>query len=330
MHCKHPICTKNTAFIPVPCGQCLDCRINNRRIKTHRMMLEASSHTHNSFLTLTYNDENLPKEFHNEKTGQIYEENSVNPRHHKLFIDRLRTDYKRKTGKEIRYFACAEYGEKTARPHYHYALFGFPTCLNLNSRKQQKAYKPCECTNCKFISKHWSYGHIFLGDITQHSVQYVAGYVTKKLTADTTTYQKNILQGRHPEFSRCSLRPALGKEAFLKHIRSIAKHIETPEDIPRVLIHNKKKWAIGRYLYEQALIETGLDNEEKTPSQIDRKNHDTVLLMFKDKKLDDNQKKILNNGTPWGCATIIEQLNAQRSLNLEKKHEYQQYNRKGI
>ena len=163
MLCKYPINKRDTGQVH-SCGQCLPCRINDRRIKTHRQMLEASSHIHNSFLTLTYRDEALPDEFHHKKTGQIYIPNSVNPDHHRLFINNLRTDFKRKTGNEMRFYACAEYGEKTHRPHYHYALFGFPTCHHLEARKKQKRFEPCGCSNCQYISRLWGKGHISLVD----------------------------------------------------------------------------------------------------------------------------------------------------------------------
>ena len=189
-------------------------------------MLEASQHKHNSFLTLTYDDEHLPDDFTDEKTGLVYAPNSVDPYHHKLFIDRFRTDFKRKTGKTIRYFMCAEYGEKTQRPHYHYALFGYPSCSNPVKLRKGEKPKPCNCPNCSFVRKHWIKGHIYLGNLTQHSAQYVAGYVTKKLTSIGHDY-KDILHGRYPEFGRQSKMPGLGLEAVLKHAEKIKPHIKT-------------------------------------------------------------------------------------------------------
>lgn len=59
------------------------------------------------FLTLTYNNENLPKH------GVFKEEVQ-------LFLKRLRISLDRLHYKHnLRYFACAEYGSKSKRPHYH-------------------------------------------------------------------------------------------------------------------------------------------------------------------------------------------------------------------
>ena len=46
--------------VPFGCGQCLPCRVNKRRLWTNRIMLESMCHDDNAFVTLTYNDDNIP------------------------------------------------------------------------------------------------------------------------------------------------------------------------------------------------------------------------------------------------------------------------------
>jgi len=334
MRCKKPIITKNTGGVPIPCSQCLNCRIDERRIKTHRMMLEASQHDDCSFLTLTYNDENLPSEFSSKKTGQIYDKYSVNPKHVKNFINNLQVSFKRKYGKKIKYFTCGEYGEKTNRPHYHIALFGYPTCLHPNKPKVvNRKFNPCTCRNCAYLQKLWGKGHIYLGTLTQDSAQYVAGYVTKKLTSDNSDFQKSALNGRHPEFARMSLKPALGKTAIEKHALHNKRHIKKIDDIPKFLVHNGKKWPLGKYLRE---IYKKTLNLEKTPWTFEtraqwkandlREKHDKMLSMFNAKTLTPEHKDLIKKGLPLYA---LELLNSQRSLQIEKQHKYKLQN-KGI
>ena len=60
-------------FIEIPCGQCIECRLQYARDWANRCMLEAQYHDENWFLTLTYDDDHLPDrhELVNCDTGEI-------------------------------------------------------------------------------------------------------------------------------------------------------------------------------------------------------------------------------------------------------------------
>jgi len=113
MLCNKPYRKGNAEF---GCGQCMPCRFNRRRLWTARLLLEATQHENKSFITLTYNDKNAPKD------------HSLDPSHYKNFIKRLR---KAIYPKKIRYYLVGEYGDHTQRPHYHAALFGLSLPLGL-------------------------------------------------------------------------------------------------------------------------------------------------------------------------------------------------------
>ena len=65
-------------------------------------------HEDNCFITLTYDDENIPWD------------GSLNKQHFQAFMKRLRWHNKEK---KIRYFHVGEYGEQLSRPHYHALIF---------------------------------------------------------------------------------------------------------------------------------------------------------------------------------------------------------------
>ena len=46
-------------FVQVPCGQCLECRIQSARTWADRCVLEAKNYKDNYFVTLTYEKSNL-------------------------------------------------------------------------------------------------------------------------------------------------------------------------------------------------------------------------------------------------------------------------------
>lgn len=200
---------------PFPCGQCLPCRINRRRIWTHRLMLEHLCFPDAVFLTLTYRDEDLP------------DENSLCKRDLQRFIKAIRNRF-RGQRRTIRYYACGEYGERTARPHYHAIVFG------IYQHEVQE------------ISALWPYGGVCAGSVTTESIQYVAGYVCKKL-------KKSALQSRLPEFSLMSRRPGIGYPALdkiheLMKIPAFLKMIRLQDDVPSVLLHGRRAMPFGRYL----------------------------------------------------------------------------------
>jgi len=224
------------------CGQCLPCRINRRRVWTHRILLEAAQHEANSFATLTYDDDHCPGD------------NSVSPRALTLFLKRLRKDLPFK----IRYFGCGEYGEQSGRPHYHLALFGYPSCrYGITSQKKAKC-----CENCDRLSDAWGLGKILLGSLEPASAAYVAGYVSKKWT------RANDPGGRHPSFARMSLRPAIGIGMMHEVASVLLQHglEERMVDVPLTLQHGTKQWPLGRFLRRK--LRTYIGREANAPAEV--------------------------------------------------------------
>lgn len=208
-----------------PCGQCHQCRINIRRQKTLRNMLELTDHAHASFLTLTYNDDHLPP-------NALLDYSDF-----QKFIKRVRKDY------PIRYFACGEYGERNTRPHYHAILYGFPPGY---PGSPQHDY-----ILSKWSSKKGPMGRVDLGSVTPHSIQYVCSYISKKRAKMDGPYC-----WIEKEKSLQSLKPTIGKPALLKikakldvmsisDRRSIIGHdIET--DLVSLRVNNKL-WPLDRF-----------------------------------------------------------------------------------
>lgn len=244
MLCRNPYTSGAAAY---PCGQCMPCRFNRRRIWTHRIFLEALQHSDNCFATLTYSDENLPPG------------GSLQPDDLTLFLKRLRYSIAPET---FRYYAVGEYGTGTERPHYHVALFGFPNCRR-GCTYIPRAGSRC-CAICDIVADTWGLGNILLGSLNQQSAGYIAGYVTKKMTSPDDAR----LEGRHPEFARMSNRPGLGYPA----LHEIASELLTydlhtsQDDVPQALRHGSKVLPLGRYLRRKLRTMVGLD--EKTPDKV--------------------------------------------------------------
>lgn len=150
--------------IDVPCGKCIGCRLEYARQWAIRCMHESSMHEVNSFVTLTYNDDNIPA------GHSLYKPDM------QKFLKRLR--YHSQT--PIRYYYAGEYGEKDLRPHYHACLFGYYP-------EDAKFYKMAKNgIDRLYISQSldeiWGNGFCSFGNVTFESAGYVARYCMKKLT----------------------------------------------------------------------------------------------------------------------------------------------------
>lgn len=231
MLCRKPHTQGMAAF---PCGQCMPCRYNKRRIWQQRILLESLCYSDNAFVTLTYAVDKEP-------AGR-----SVVPQDLTNFFKRLRYNI---APLKIRYFAVGEYGDVNARPHYHAALFGYPhcTCYINNRGKPTRSWKSCSV--CSLIRDTWQLGLIHVGCLEKDSAGYIAGYVTKKMTAK----DDERLNGRHPEFARMSLKPGIGANFMWDVASTTMQHSldETMADVPAHLNVGGGKAAIGRYLRQK-------------------------------------------------------------------------------
>lgn len=260
--------------IPAGCGQCMPCRVNKKREWSNRIMLESFAHEHNAFVTLTYNEENLPRD------------KSLVPKHVTDWQKRLRYH----SGIDLRYFSVGEYGKEGERPHYHAAVFGLPGCASYDTQ--------CPCTACETLRKSWDKGFVLNGTLGPESAQYIAGYVTKKMTdrKPSEKYEKlklknpklaekykehviDYLQGRKPEFARMSNKPGIGAS----FIPAIIDMLETTHgkdlvvelgDAPDLIQIGGKDILLGKYLKNKLRDEIGITDEQKERklSQLQKEN----------------------------------------------------------
>lgn len=230
-------------------------------------MLESLCHESNAFLTLTYSDENLPIV----KSGLSSDPSTgvsatLNPKHLQDWLKRFR---KAIEPSKIRFYAVGEYGDETQRPHYHVALFGYPSCsrgqtgYGQSQRKGIPAWERC-CAHCRLVGETWGLGSVYLGALETSSAQYVAGYVTKKMTSKSDAR----LNGRHPEFARMSNRPGIGHDFMHEYASELMKlNLEDREaDVPSALRHGSRLLPLGRYLRRK--LRTMVGKDEKTPEAV--------------------------------------------------------------
>lgn len=190
-------------------------------------------HGDTAFVTLTYAEENVPKT----KDGL----GTLDLRDYQLWMKRLRV---RVAPLKLRFYLVGEYGDDTWRPHYHAALFGVKSCVFGNSAFAPR--QPCSCFSCDLLRSTWGLGYVAVGRLEAESAQYLAGYVTKKMTRRDDAR----LQGRYPEFARMSLRPGIGAGAVSKigEVHVAYNVVARIGDVASGLRHGKRIMPLGRYL----------------------------------------------------------------------------------
>ncbi len=254
--------------VTVPCGQCIGCRLERSRQWAIRCVHESSLHDDNCFLTLTYDDDHLPA------TGTLVK------KHFQDFMKRLR---KRFSHKKIMYFHCGEYGETTARPHYHAILFGhdFSDKELIKEKNDNKIYFS------ETLQSLWGHGLCSIGAVTFESAAYVARYVMKKVTGEAAQshYERIVPETGEivnllPEYITMSLKPAIGKNWYLKFNDDV-----WPDDF--VVMRGKKmkppKYYQGLYELEEpdSVVQLKLDRikaaslnkAESTPERLAIREH---------------------------------------------------------
>lgn len=196
--------------LTLPCGQCIGCRLERSRQWAIRCMHETQLHKQNCFITLTYNDENLPRR------------NSLDYTEFQKFMKRLR----KSAPNRVRFYMCGEYGEENWRPHYHACLFGHDFD---DKRYHAKTPTGESLFTSETLEKLWPYGFSTIGAVTFQSAAYVARYCVQKVTGDAAKlhYARKDHEGEYslrPEFNKMSLKPGIGANWLELYQKDVYPH----------------------------------------------------------------------------------------------------------
>lgn len=166
----------------VPCGKCVKCLQRRQNAWAFRLSEEAKRETTTSvcFMTLTY--EEAPVSFNGYPTLEKKDFQNFMKRLQKKCPTQIINE---KRTKNIKYYACGEYGSQTQRPHYHAIVFNLPQNLITNDA----------------IAPIWSHGIVDIGNGLVGGMRYVTKYAIKG-----NVVPSHELDDRLPEFSLMSKR----------------------------------------------------------------------------------------------------------------------------
>lgn len=271
----------------LPCGQCINCRINKQRKWAARIIMEYMYHPQRSyFVTLTYKPEKLPKsEIVNDKgepCGSLAK---------KKFLQWLKNVQKDPRIGVFRYYAVGEYGDLNGRAHYHLAVF------------------PEHPSQVMAVCGQWErrYGWAKAAEINSSRASYLAQYTTKKLTGI-----HKYREGQEPLFRTSSRSPPLGSAFVADAIRvwkqpKMQKVIADRGDVEPVFRAEGKVWPIGDWALQKIRKELGIPLLKRErmahPAYYENNLEDVAewnpeMAMAMDIKLTARQRNRLHRGSP--------------------------------
>lgn len=307
MKCLHPYFDKKNGR-EFNCGRCHACRVNITSQWTLRCMFEFDKWKKKgaSFLTLTYDDEHLPKDLglHKEDLQKFFKRLRINlVREYGTHFDEEKQ--KEVPNVEILYRACGEYGETETvyftkdspvplgRPHYHAVVFGLD---DLNDKHREILVKSWPLSDPYMFDKRKPNGN-GMEPLCREDIAYVCGYVQKKLNGKIgeETYGKRL-----PPFSLSSQK--LGLDFALQNKDKISR-------LGYVSL-NGHKLAIPRYFREKLQI-----NQSDLIKLDVIKDNDVVYAAF--------EKHLASIGLSWLLDDPIKNVNAieRRWLSWYEKHD---------
>lgn len=178
--------------IEVPCGRCRACRVNRAEDWSLRMLHESEYYETSSFVTLTIDDDHI--EFPAEVSKDEFQR----------FMKRLRKELK---GRQLKYFACGEYGSLLGRPHYHAVIFGLGSCGRCRvCTPELRMYDsaPVADSDCAALEAVWTSGYVDSRIVNPERFRYVADYVQKDTRPSSYSVIDSDLDGREPPFGLMS------------------------------------------------------------------------------------------------------------------------------
>lgn len=258
-------------------------------------MLESQNHAHTFFSTFTYAEEPYPS--------------SLRKGHLTSFMHRLRSAARRRGIRSVRYFGVGEYGERFARPHYHAAIFGLGP------------------DDTEFINDAWSFNDRRFGPglgipgTTDHRTlspalaEYIAGYVTKKMTAKTDPR----LDGREPEFAVMSRRPGIGAAALEPLIEALntsegALYFSRHHDVPAAFTVGGRSLPIGSHL--RGLLRLFFFGESTQPKQA-KDHHNRVF--FKEALAQHHVFNLPETATSFDLARLLDTFSTASGLDYHQR-----------
>ena len=150
----------------VPCGKCVACLSRRRNEWTYRLSKEQEMSDYTYFLTLTYDQANIPIRIQDNTPYFVFDKSHLQKylKRVRYFMKELNPDL------NCQYYAVSEYGSKGSRPHYH-MLFYVKNDKYLRYKRQIEM----------ILRETWNLGFTTIKAANPANIHYVTKYCVKSL-----------------------------------------------------------------------------------------------------------------------------------------------------
>nr|QJB21694.1 MAG: replication initiator protein [Microvirus sp.] len=216
--------------IKLPCGKCPECQKDYYTSWATRGSRELLQWEHSVFITLTYDEKNLPPD------------NSLDKKHVQDFIKRVKKHFKSTKENPIRQTYCGEYGSRTHRPHYHAILYN---CDFSDAKKKYMSPQRHQVYESETLSRLWGKGLAEFGYATPASIAYIAKYILKKKTrkekeSPLIVERDGLTFEVAHEFIEHSRNPGIG--AYMRGTESLKKGYLTVNGVKKKIPKYYMEW----------------------------------------------------------------------------------------
>lgn len=139
----------------VPCGRCPSC-LNRRAAHWYFRLLHQKKESDTcSFVTWTYDDENLPEALMKSELQNLFK--------------KMRKDM------NFKYYAVGEYGDQSLRPHFHAIMYDLPERMIYADNLETKGV--LRSTSMEW---YWKKGFVDVREPETGRFRYICGYLDKR------------------------------------------------------------------------------------------------------------------------------------------------------
>lgn len=289
-------------YFPADCGKCLKCLIKRKAQWSYRLTEEKRESFSAYFVTLTYNEKNLPW-----ADGKA----TINKNDHYEFIRNLRLlenpkrlgkrlaisteEYLRATRNikeegDLKYYGCYEYGDQFGRPHGHYILFNVRDIDNIriawsNSVLVKEGRKKVRVfTDQKGIVE-------IDPDVNVNNIDYVLKYMIKENYKDDQEQQRE-LSFMSKGLGLCVADPAFRKSIQRTDVNQVVNQRGSKIPLPRYyrkkFVSRDKQQEKNQYIAQQMELEAA---RKDAGYLVKKQNPDLMEKGAKDARRDILQKR---------------------------------------